>query len=173
MAFDRQPVLVSDLVRLRPLRADDAEPLRRIAADPLLWEQHPAKDRTQEPVFRAWFQDALGSGGALVAQDRADSEVFGVSRYVPRGTDAVEIGWTFLARSRWGGRWNGEVKRLMLDHAFAALPTVLFTVHADNLRSQRAVERLGARRTGTHVDVAGLHQVTYRLDRSDVREVAR
>ncbi|MEZ0493388.1 GNAT family N-acetyltransferase [Kineococcus sp. TBRC 1896] len=173
MTLDRQPVLTSDLVRLRPLRAEDAEPLRRIAADPLMWEQHPAEDRTAEPVFRAWFEDALASGGALVAEDRADGEVFGVSRYVLRGTDAVEIGWTFLARSRWGGRWNGEVKRLMLDHAFASLPTVVFTVHADNLRSQRAVERLGAHRTGTHVDAAGLHQVTYRLDRCDAGEVTR
>lgn len=172
MSFDRQPVLSSDLVLLRPVRPDDAEPLRRIAADPLLWEQHPAKDRTEEPVFRAWFEDALASGGALVAQDRVDGEVFGASRYVLRGPDAVEIGWTFLARSRWGGRWNGEVKRLMLDHAFATLPTVVFTVHADNVRSQRAVERLGAQRTGTHVDGQGLHQVTYRLDR-DAGEVAR
>ncbi|GAB3457896.1 GNAT family N-acetyltransferase [Kineococcus endophyticus] len=172
MAFDRQPVLASDLVLLRPLRADDAEPLRRIAADPLLWEQHPAKDRTEEPGFRAWFEEALASGGALVAEDRADGKVFGTSRYVLRGLDAVEIGWTFLARSRWGGRWNGEVKRLMLDHAFALLPSVVFTVHADNVRSQRAVERLGAHRTGTHVDGQGLHQVTYRLDR-EAPEVVR
>lgn len=172
MSFDRQPVLSSDLVLLRPMHPDDAEPLRRIAADPLLWEQHPAKDRTEEPVFLAWFEDALASGGALVAQDRADGEVFGTSRYVLRGPGEVEIGWTFLARSRWGGTWNGEVKRLMLGHAFATLPTVLFTVHADNLRSQRAVERLGAVRTGTHVDAQGLHQVTFRLDR-DAAAVAR
>jgi RimJ/RimL family protein N-acetyltransferase len=172
MEFDRQPVLTSELVRLRPLRADDADILRRIASDPLLWEQHPAKDRTEEPVFRAWFEDAMSSGGALAAEDRSDGAVFGTSRYVLRGTDAVEIGWTFLARSRWGGTWNGEVKRLMLGHAFAHLPTVLFTVHADNLRSQRSVERLGAVRTGTHVDAQGLQQVTFRLDR-DTTDVAR
>ena len=154
MALDRQPVLASDLVLLRPLTAEDSGALRAIAADPAVWEQHPAKDRTQEPVFRAWFADALASGGALVAVDRSDGTVFGTSRYVPRGADEVEIGWTFLARARWGGRWNGEVKRLMLEHAFASVPTVVFTVHRDNLRSQRAVERLGAVRVGT---VDGAH----------------
>lgn len=166
MGLDRQPVLAGDLVLLRPLTPDDRGALRAVAADPAVWEQHPAKDRTQEPVFRAWFAEALASGGALVVVDRSDGTVIGTSRYVLQGDDEVEVGWTFLARSRWGGRWNGEVKRLMLDHAFAAVPTVVFTVHRDNLRSQRAVERLGAVPTGT---ADGAHgpgtDVVYRLAR--------
>ena len=142
-------MLAGDLLLLRPLTAEDFDALRAIAADPAVWEQHPAKDRTQEPVFRAWFAEALASGGALVAVDRADGTVIGTSRYAQRGEDEVEVGWTFLARSRWGGRWNGEMKRLMLDHAFTAVTTAVLSVHRDNLRSQRAVERLGAVRVGT------------------------
>ena len=148
MAFDRQPELIGDLLRVRPLGRDDLEPLRRIASDPLLWEQHPAKDRVRAPVFRAWFADAMDSGGQLAALDASTGEVIGTSRYVLRDADTVEIGWTFLARDRWGGVWSGELKRLMLAHAFASVPTVVFAVHEANLRSQRAVQRLGAVQTG-------------------------
>jgi RimJ/RimL family protein N-acetyltransferase len=155
VAFDRQPVLTGQLLLLRPLGKDDFEALYRIASDPAVWEQHPSKDRKQEPVFRDWFEQALASGGALVAVDHCDGSVIGTSRYVVRGEDEVEIGWTFLARARWGGLWNGEMKRLMLDHAFASVSAVVFTVHSDNVRSQRAVERLGAVRVGIEVDAHG------------------
>lgn len=155
MVLDLQPVLDGDLLLLRPMVSSDFDDLRRVASDPLLWEQHPAKDRTEEPVFRRWFDEAMQSQGALVAVERSTSVVMGTSRYVAHGVDVVEIGWTFLARSHWGGRWNGEMKRLMLGHAFASVSTVVFTVHRDNLRSQRAVERLGAVRVATSADVDG------------------
>ena len=104
--FDPQPTLRGDLLELRPLRADDFDALFAVAADPLIWEQHPDSDRCQEPVFRAFFAEALASGGALVAIDRADGRVIGSSRF--HGYDpaagVVEIGWTFLARAFWGGR---------------------------------------------------------------------
>lgn len=154
MALDQQPVLASDVLLLRPLTPDDFDSLHRIASDPLLWEQHPSKDREERPAFQRWFDDAI-THGALVAVDRASGEVIGTSRYALQDDDAIEIGWTFLARSRWGGEWNGEMKRLMLDHAFATVSTVVFTIHEDNLRSQRAVERLGAARFGTSPDSQG------------------
>jgi N-acetyltransferase len=141
---NRQPTLTGDLLELRPLREDDWDALYAVARDPLIWEQHPASDRWQEPVFRAFFRDALASGGALVAVDRATGEVIGSSRYHGFDGQQVEIGWTFLARSRWGGRWNGEMKRLMLEHAFAFVPRVIFVIGANNRRSRRAVEKLGA-----------------------------
>ena len=155
MALDRQPVLTSELLLLRPLDRGDFESLYRIAADPLVWEQHPSKDRTDKSVFRLWFDEALASQGALVAVDRSNGEVIGTSRYGLPGADEVEIGWTFLARARWGGRWNGEMKRLMLAHAFESVSTVGFTIHSNNVRSQRAVERLGASRVGTSPDTHG------------------
>jgi RimJ/RimL family protein N-acetyltransferase len=155
--FDREPVLEGDLIQLRPLRERDFPSLYAVASDPLVWEQHPSKDRTQRVIFRRWFDDALASGGALAVIDRRDGRIIGTSRfdrYEP-GRSEVEIGWTFLARSHWGGRYNAEVKRLMLRHAFCSVRTVVFRVHSLNLRSQRAVEKLGAVRVGTEIDPHG------------------
>lgn len=155
--FDRQPCLEGELVLLRPLREDDFDDLYAVASDPHLWEQHPSKDRTEKEVFRRWFDDAMASGGALALIDVSDGAVIGTSRfdhYTP-ATGEVEIGWTFLARSHWGGRYNAEVKRLMLEHAFRSVDTVVFRVHSLNVRSRRAVEKLGATRVATEIDPQG------------------
>lgn len=135
--FDRQPTLRGEFLELRPLRPDDFEALFRVASDPLIWEQHPERTRYQEATFRTFFQDALSSGGALIAIDRATGEIIGSSRY--HGYDparrVVEIGWTFLARAYWGGRYNGEMKRLMLEHAFPWVTRVIFVIGPENRRS--------------------------------------
>lgn len=145
--LDRQPVLEGEHVRLRPLRVDDWDALFAVASDPLVWEQHPAHDRWQESVFRAFFEDALANRGALIALDAKTGAVIGSSRF--QGLDeadggSVEIGWTFLARSHWGGRYNHEMKRLMLAHALASVAEVRFLVGETNTRSRRALERIGA-----------------------------
>jgi len=148
--LDRQPVLEGEHVTLRPLRADDWDALFAVASDPLIWEQHPAHDRWQEPVFRAFFEDALANKGALVALDAATGAVIGSSRFQgleEAGGGSVEIGWTFLARSHWGGRWNHEMKRLMLAHALASVAEVRFLVGETNTRSRRALENIGAQLT--------------------------
>jgi RimJ/RimL family protein N-acetyltransferase len=165
MNFDRQPTLTGELLLLRPLRPEDFDALYAVAADPLIWEQHPASDRWKADVFAAFFREALDSGGALVAIDRADGRVIGSSRY--HGYDPenreVEIGWTFLARSHWGGAYNGEMKRLMLRHAFEHVDSVIFVVGARNFRSQRAVEKIGGVRVGTRTGADGLESVVFRL----------
>ena len=165
MSFDRQPVLHGDFLELRPLRADDFDALFSVAADPLIWEQHPERDRYQEPTFRAFFAEALASGGALVAVNRSNGQIIGSSRY--HGYDAersvIEIGWTFLARAYWGGRYNGEMKRLMLMHAFKSVQRVLFMIGPDNGRSRRAVEKIGAIFAGKTKDARGRERVVYEL----------
>jgi RimJ/RimL family protein N-acetyltransferase len=164
-AFDPQPVLTGELLDLRPLEAGDFEPLFAVASDPLIWEQHPERERYREDVFRKFFAEALASGGALVVRDRADGRVIGSSRFF--GYDAakreVEIGWSFLARTCWGGRYNGEMKRLMLEHAFRWVERVLFFIGPENRRSQRAVEKIGAVRIGTRADAAGRERVVYAI----------
>ena len=139
--FDLQPTLVGELLELRPLRPDDFDALYAVASDPKIWEQHPERERWREERFRMYFQGGLDSGGALVARDRRDGAVIGASRY--HGYDAanseIEVGYTFLARSHWGGRYNGEMKRLMLDHAFRFVNTVVFLIGEDNWRSRKAV----------------------------------
>ena len=143
--FELQPHLVGELLEVRPLRPEDWDVLFAVASDPLIWEQHPAKDRYQEEVFREFFREALESGGALLVLDWQTQAVIGSSRYF--GFDPtkleIEIGWTFLARSHWGGKYNGELKRLMLDHAFRFVESVVFLIGPTNIRSQKAVEKIG------------------------------
>ena len=165
VTLDLQPILEGTLLALRPLRPGDFEALFAVAADPLIWEQHPDHDRWQEPVFREFFREALASGGALLATDRATGEVIGSSRYFgyDAATGVVEIGWSFLARRCWGGTYNGEMKRLMLEHAFRAVPRVIFVVGERNLRSQRAIEKIGGVRTAEMAEVRGQPRVVYEL----------
>jgi RimJ/RimL family protein N-acetyltransferase len=144
--FELLPHLVGERLELRPLRPTDWDDLFAVASDPLIWEQHPARNRHTEVVFREFFQEALDSGGAFVVIDRKTQAVIGSSRYF--GYDAerseIEIGWTFLARAYWGGTYNGEMKRLMLDHAFKFVARVIFIVGPENRRSQKALEKIGA-----------------------------
>lgn len=144
--FALQPTLTGELLLLRPLRPEDWDFLFRAASDPLIWEQHPASDRYKEQVFRDYFQSGLDSGGALVAIDRSTGAVIGSSRYLEYDPikREIEIGWTFLVRSHWGGKFNAEMKRLMLNHAFRFVDTVLFQVGPENQRSRKALEKIGA-----------------------------
>ena len=160
-----QPVLRGDLLELRPLRAEDFDGLFAVAADPLVWEQHPVKDRHEEDAFRSFFREQLESGGTLVAVDRADGSIVGSSRFhaYDEATSELEIGWTFLARSHWGGVYNREMKRLMLRHAFRFVDNVVFLVDPQNVRSQRAVEKIGAVRFGSRLDAGGRDSVAYRI----------
>lgn len=148
--LDRQPVLEDERLLLRPLREDDWDALFAVASDPLVWEQHPAHDRWREPVFRAFFADALAHKGALVAIEKSTGAVIGSSRF--QGLEesdggSVEIGWTFLARSHWGGTFNNAMKRLMVAHALASVAECRFLVGETNTRSRRALEKIGARLT--------------------------
>ncbi len=165
-SFAFQPTLEGALLRLRPLRADDFPALYAAASDPLIWEQHPQSERYREDVFRPYFDMLLRSAEALVVVDRATDRVVGMSRY--HGYDAerseVEIGWTFLERSHWGGTYNRELKSLMLAHAFRFVRSVVFLVAPENVRSQRAVEKIGGVRFGTRSDAAGRESVAYRIE---------
>ena len=168
MPLNTQPVLTGALVMLRPLRPADFEALYAVAADPHIWEQHPVPNRYEEARFREFFRDALASNGTLIAIDRSTQRVIGSSRY--HGYDPVhhevEIGWTFLARSHWDGRYNSEIKRLMLDHAFRIVKRVVFLVGPQNMRSQRSVERIGGQRAGVRLDAAGRESLVYEITAS-------
>jgi RimJ/RimL family protein N-acetyltransferase len=144
--IDLQPTLAGETLTLRPLRVEDFDALHAVAADPAIWEQHPEPTRYQRLVFESYFTSALASRGALLATDNATGTVIGSSRYYDWDAAArsIAIGYTFLARSHWGGAANREMKRLMLDHAFRWADTVWFHVGRDNHRSRRAMEKLGA-----------------------------
>jgi RimJ/RimL family protein N-acetyltransferase len=154
--LDLQPHLTGELLELRPLGAEDWDALFAVASDPLIWAGHPARDRYTEPVFREFFREALESRGALVASDRATGQIIGSSRYVWHGPprDELEIGWTFLASAYWGGAYNREMKRLMLTHAFQFVDRVIFIVGVSNIRSQKAMLKIGGVLTGRRETVS-------------------
>ena len=143
--FELQPHLVGKLIELRPLRPEDWNALFLVASDPMIWEQHPARDRYKEEVFKRFFNEALDSGGAFAVIDRKTQRVVGSSRYFGHEPEnrEIEIGWTFLARSHWGGKYNREMKQLMLGHAFKFVDSVIFLIGPENHRSRRAVEKIG------------------------------
>ena len=165
MSFDLQPTLRGELLVLRPLRTGDFHDLYAVASDPLIWEQHPDSDRHKEDVFREFFREAQESGGALVAIDARDGRVIGSSRFYgyDEGRSEIEIGWTFLARAYWGGIYNREMKALMLRHAFRFVNSVVFLVGPQNLRSQRAMEKVGGVRVGSRRNANGRESVVYEI----------
>jgi len=142
---DFQPTLVGPTITIRPIASDDWPELFAAGSDPEIWKVHPVPDRYTEPGFRKFFDGALDSGMGFVFVDRASARLIGSSRcygYEPERSE-IEIGWTFIMRSRWGGAANREVKRLMLDHAFTFVDTVVFWVGEENWRSQGAMTKIG------------------------------
>ena len=165
MPFNKQPTLTGELLSLRPVQQDDFEALFKTASNPKIWEQHPAWDRYKEPVFRKFFEDALESGGALLAIDNKTRKIIGSSRYHGYNPEKneIEIGWSFLATEYWGGSYNGEMKRLMLEHAFQFVDRVLLLIGPDNIRSQKAAEKIGAAKAGTRKNAYGLESLVYAI----------
>lgn len=148
--LDRQPTLENERLLLRPLVAEDWPALFAVASDPAIWEQHPMHDRWREDVFREFFEDALGKGGALAVIDKVFGKVIGSSRFQafdPERGGSVEIGWSFIARKYWGRGINTQMKQLMLNHAFKCVERVDFRVGETNYRSQIALDKIGAERT--------------------------
>ncbi len=169
---DLQPTLVGENLLLRPLTEADWDAMYSVACDPMLWEVHPAWDRYKEPVFREYFAGAIASRGALAVIERETGHIVGGSRYANFASDRneIEIGWSFLARKCWGGTYNREMKSLMLTHAFRFFDSIRFNIGATNVRSRRAVEKIGAVLDGEYIPeaingVPPVLHVIYRLNR--------
>jgi len=151
-----QPHLSNELIALDTLREVDFEELYAVASDPFIWEQHPNPDRYKRDVFAIYFEGALQSKGAFIIRDKISKEAIGSTRfydYLPDQKE-IKIGYTFYARKYWGKGINPIVKRFMLNYAFQFVDKVIFHVGANNIRSQKAMEKLGA-------ITVGLEEVTY------------
>ncbi len=147
MSFDDQPTLEDDRFVLRPLSKADFEDLRHAASDPKIWEQHPINDRHKPEVFKPYFEFLLKNGGTLVTREKDNEKTIGCSRFyvMDELPNAISIGYTFLTRDHWGGDTNLAVKALMLNHAFETFPDVWLHVGPDNIRSQKATKKIGAK----------------------------
>ena len=145
-----QPTLENEKIILQPLQESDFERLYEVASDPLVWEMHPNKNRYEREVFRNFFEGAMMSGGAFLIIDKESGEVAGSTRFYSWDEDesSIFIGYTFYGRKFWGSKMNPKVKKMMLDYIFDYVDLVKFHVGAENWRSQRAMERLGAENKG-------------------------
>jgi N-acetyltransferase len=150
MHFNIQPTLDNETVYIRPLNVEDFENLYAVASDPLIWKQHPNKNRFKRDVFEIFFKGAVESGGALIVIDNKTQHIAGCTRFYDYDPDkkSILIGYTFYAVKYWGTSMNPLVKKLMLDYIFQFVETVQLHVGAENKRSQIAVSRLGAIKTG-------------------------
>ena len=144
--FDCQPDLRGSTLRLKPLADSDLDAMFQAAADPHIWDGHPARDRYKRDVFEVYFASLLATKKALAVTDIASGDIVGTSSYYtpPDLPNSIAIGFTFLVRAKWGGDANRELKQLMLEHAFRAYDIVYFHIAPTNIRSQTATLKLGA-----------------------------
>ena len=150
MKFDIRPTLENDKTILQPLQENDFEALYAVASDPKIWEQHPNKDRWKKDVFRTFFDGAIQSNGAFKIIDKSNEKIIGSTRFYDynENENSILIGYTFYATKYWGKGINSAVKKLMLDYIFQYVDRVYFQIGIDNLRSQIAIGRLGAKKIG-------------------------
>lgn len=155
MNFDLQPTLKNSLITIVPLKTEDFEELYAVAADPLIWEQHPNPDRYQRKVFENFFEGAVNSGSAFLVYENGTNKVIGSSRYyeLDEKQNSVAVGYTFIGRNCWGKGHNKALKQLMFDYAFKHVDKVILHIGVTNFRSQKASEKLGAKKIG-EMDVA-------------------
>jgi RimJ/RimL family protein N-acetyltransferase len=149
--MDLQPISLSnEWVTLHPLKEQDFEILYSVASDPLIWEQHPNKLRYKREVFETFFKGAIESKGAFIIVDTNTGTPIGSSRFyhLNEANRSIEIGYTFYARSCWGKPYNRSAKSLMIQYAFNYVDTVIFNIGAENIRSQKAIEKIGASKIG-------------------------
>lgn len=144
--FSIQPVLEHEQATLIPLKAEDFERLYVVASDPAIWQMHPNKNRYRRDVFQIFFEGAMQSGGAFLCWNTASGELAGSTRFYNYNAEdsSIFIGYTFYATKYWGTGFNAAVKQRMLDYILRFVNTVYFHIGAENYRSQRAIEKLGA-----------------------------
>jgi RimJ/RimL family protein N-acetyltransferase len=146
-----QPILNGSLIHLRPLAESDFEPLFSAASDPLIWEQHPDRERYKRDRYQIYFNSGMECKGGLAIIEPKTSRVIGSSRFIDHPhASAVEVGYTFLTRECWGKGHNRELKSLMLNYAFQFVETAFFVVGKANYRSRKAMSKLGAAELSEH-----------------------
>lgn len=148
MKFNIQPTLENQNTILYPLQENDFEILYVVASDPKIWEQHPNKDRWKKDVFRMFFDGAIKSKGAFKIVDKSTGKIVGSTRFYDYNEqeNSILIGYTFYATKYWGKGINSAVKKMMLDYIFQYVDKVYFQIGINNVRSQIAIGRLGAKK---------------------------
>ena len=153
--LDVRPVTLTDgRIRLEPMSLDHVDALKAAAADGELWKLRVTSVPDPEDT-RGYVERALAMKDRLpfVVVDLEDGDrIVGSSSYhdILPAVDRVEIGWTWYAKSTQRSHVNTCAKLLLLGHAFEALHAQVVGWRTDNYNfaSQKAIERLGAKRDG-------------------------
>lgn len=150
------PVLEGEHIILRPMERSDGPAIVGAASDGRLWELFytavPGPESIDAYLDSAAAEAAYGRAMPFVVIDKASGKLVGATRYMRMKVDArrLEIGTTFYAQSAQRSPINSEAKLLLLTHAFEAMDCMCVQLRTDafNFQSQRAIERLGAKRDG-------------------------
>lgn len=150
-------VLEGQRVALHPLTPEHFDTLIPLAKDPKIWEYY-GRNGADENIIRHFLQEGLdlkqeNQQYPFVIFNKETGEIIGTTRYgdINEAHKTLEIGWTWYIPAVWGKGYNEECKLLLLSHAFEQLDAnrvQLKTAHF-NLRSQRAIQRIGATYEGT------------------------
>jgi len=165
--FELQPDLENELIKITPLKESDFERLFKVASDPLIWEQHPDRNRYQRETFKLFFDGHVKSKSAFLIFEQNTNELIGCTRYhnYDPGKSKIEIGYTFLARKYWGGKYNAAMKTLLLNHAFHFVESAVFLIGSTNIRSQMAILKIGAKKINEmDYDLNGTKMVVYEFE---------
>ena len=150
MNFSIQETLSNENIILRPLQDNDLEALFLQAKIKEIWSQHPNKNRYKREVFENFFLGAIESEGAFVIIDKPTDQIIGSTRFYDHNEkeSSIYIGYTFYGKDFWGKNYNSQVKEMMLNYIFEFVEIVNFHVGSENLRSKKAMEKLGAENLG-------------------------
>ena len=156
MSFVQPLVMCQNGVRLEPLSLAHEEGLRAAAADGTLWKLRitsvPEPQDTRAYIETALQMRADGHRFAFAVRDDATGEVLGSTSFhdILPAVKRVEIGYTWYRKSVQRSHVNTTCKLLMMGHAFDQLGCNVVGWRTDNFNfaSQRAIERLGARKDG-------------------------
>ena len=159
-----RPLLQGERIRLEPLTLDHTQGLYnrgRMAVD---WMFMPRSCFIDMADTRQWIEEALDDPTQIpfAIIENAKNRVVGSTRFLHMRPEhrGVEIGWTWLGQEWQRTGVNTEAKLLLLSHAFERMGCIRveFKTDARNLRSQQALERIGATREGVlrnHMIVQG------------------
>ena len=134
-------------VTLFQVKEEHFEELYLLASNPSIWEQHPENDRWKKEKFSMFFKKGLENEfGFLLIINKITNQIIGSTRFYSYNKidKAIRIGFTFISQEYWGTSINYEVKKIMLDYTFKYLNKVYFDIGVNNIRSRKAVEKLGA-----------------------------
>ncbi|MDG2442600.1 MAG: GNAT family N-acetyltransferase [Luminiphilus sp.] len=139
--------LETDAFSFEQTTSSDFDPLYEVARNPVVWEQHPEKNRWRRLIFSAFFRGAMENNlGCFTIRYQTAGVVIRSTRFYSHDAlgGAVRLGYTFLSPAYWGSGGNQETKEVLLEYAFTIVEKVYFDIGKENFRSRKAVEKLGA-----------------------------